>query len=200
MLGPSLACERKHAARKPVRVWAFILTALSALRGDLALAVPLPFEAQTAKPDGTRLELMDHQLIQALAKPQARQLQQLRYVSPALRLRFEHLDDKYTAIFRTAGLEIDSATTAEAASWLRSRPRFSELTLAMGDWARVRLLRHRMGGRQRWMCIMFAIRDADREPWRDALRSQWEQPPIKLDRALLRRLADDAQAMETQPR
>ena len=105
-------------------------------------------------------------------------------------------DAEYAAAFREAGLDIDATDPAEAGKWLAGRSDPVELAGYLDQWTYARIRAKRPDAD--WRRLVAAARAADPDPWRDALRARVAARDAAAA-AELRRLADDEEALATQP-
>ena len=109
-------------------------------------------------------------------------------------------DTAYATAFREFGIDLDKLGPAEVGLRLKERSNSLELVRFLDDWAQVRrdALMDFAEGKPRndsWRRIVAAAKEADPEPWRDALRGQIGQS----DPEPVRRLADDDKTLAAQP-
>ncbi len=180
--------------------WAEALSAAKRAEGLLA-------QGETDAPLRGRVSdlLTQLQREQADAAEKARRLETDRALLAELELvrgsRGDNLDQKrtdaaYTAVFRKAGLDLDTTEPAEAGKWLSARSEPIELTIYLDDWAYVRIKAGR--AEADWRRLVAASRAADPDPWRDALRARMgSKDAIAVSE--FQRLADDEKALDTQP-
>ncbi len=104
-------------------------------------------------------------------------------------------DSEYAAVFRKAGLDLDTTPPEEAGHWLVARTDPIEIAGYLDDWAFVR----RRLGRAEADCrrLVAAARGGDPDPWRDALRAKFGRNDAETVNGF-RRLADDPR-LEDQP-
>ncbi len=106
-------------------------------------------------------------------------------------------DAAYAAAFRRAGLDFKTMGPAEAGRWIAARSEPAELAGYLDDWASVS--RHAtQTGQDDWRRLVAAARAADPDPWRDALRARLGSTE-EVALSELRRLANDASALDAQP-
>ena len=122
-------------------------------------------------------------------------LESVRGNRVAHRRDLKQADVAYAAVFRKAGLDVDTTGADDAGRWLASRTDPIELTGYLDDWAFIR----RASGRSEanWRRLVAAARGGDPDPWRDALRAKFgAQDPDTV--AEIRRMVDDPK-LEDQP-
>jgi serine/threonine-protein kinase len=141
---------------------------------------------RAAEVQAARLEV-DHKL---LAELEAVRGALAEYADP------RRTDHDYADAFRKAGLDLDSVDPDQAGAWIAARSAPLELALFLDDWATVR---QRAGsGEPAWRRLVAAARAADKDPWRDALRTgRGSEGPESL--AALHKLAGNEAALATQP-
>ncbi len=104
-------------------------------------------------------------------------------------------DSEYAAVFRKAGLDLDSTPPEEAGPWLAARTDPIEIAGYLDEWS---LVRRRLGRAEAdWRRLVVAARGGDPDPWRDALRAKFGRNDAEAVE-MLRRLADDPR-LEEQP-
>jgi tetratricopeptide (TPR) repeat protein len=103
-------------------------------------------------------------------------------------LDLKRCDAEYGAVFRNAGIDLDTTGAKEAGMWVASRTDPIELAGYLDDWALVR----RGTGRSvpDWRRLVTAARGGDPDPWRDALRARFGSNDAGAV-AEFHRLADD---------
>ncbi len=107
----------------------------------------------------------------------------------------ERFDRDMGAAFRDYGLDLDRVETKVVAAKLTGRRSTAELVAAIDDWCNVR---RRELGAQSWRRLADVARAVDTDPWRNALRDQFNRPPEETI-AALRAGAADVEAMNRQP-
>ncbi len=107
----------------------------------------------------------------------------------------ERFDREMSAAFRAHGLDLDLAEPKEAAARLAGRPSTPAIVAAIDDWCRARRVDLDV---PTWRRLSEVARAADRDPWRNSLRDQYERSPADAIPALRARAAEVV-AMEKQP-
>jgi tetratricopeptide (TPR) repeat protein len=107
----------------------------------------------------------------------------------------ERFDRDMGAAFREYGLDLDRVETKVAAAKLTGRRSTTALVAAIDEWCSVR---RRELGAQSWRRLADVARAVDTDPWRNAVRDQFNRPPEETIAALRARAAE-VEAMNRQP-
>lgn len=107
----------------------------------------------------------------------------------------QRFDREMAAAFRGHGLDLDQLDPQEAGARLARLPLTPALAAAIDDWCRARRTDLDL---PTWRRLADVARAADPDPWRNALRDQFERPPAEAVPALRARAAE-VLAMEKQP-
>ncbi len=101
-------------------------------------------------------------------------------------------DNDYADAFRAAGIDLASLSPAEVGARIRARPPSIALALAgaLDDWAAIR--RRRRNAAADAALLSEAARASDPDPWRNALRTAFDQPDKEPRRAALEALSKKA--------
>jgi tetratricopeptide (TPR) repeat protein len=95
------------------------------------------------------------------------------------------LDAAYANVFRESGTDVERLGFTESVEQLRDRAISAELALALDDWTG---MRRRRRPTSEWKKLLDLARVIDPDPWRNRLRTAWENN----DRPGLERLAESA--------
>jgi tetratricopeptide (TPR) repeat protein len=107
----------------------------------------------------------------------------------------ERFDRDMGAAFLAYGLDLNRIETKVAAAKLAGCRSTAEVVAAIDDWCSVR---RRELGAQSWRQLADLARAADADPWRNALRDQFDRPPAEAIPALRARAAE-IEALKRQP-
>ncbi len=99
------------------------------------------------------------------------------------------------AAFLAYGLDLDRVETKVAAAKLAATRSTIEVVAAIDDWCNVR---RRELGAQSWRRLREVARAVDADPWRNAIRDQFDRPSAETITSLRARAAE-VEAMNTQP-
>ncbi len=191
--------QARSAGLDDLAPWLAALSAAKQARGLLAGG-----EAAAAVQDRVRTVLAGIEQGEAEAQAKAREARRDRELLDRLAKIREGLsvhrkpaqtDVEYTAAFRDFGIDFGTLDPKEAGKRLASRSAPVELAAFLDDWVQVRLSIPPKQEGTFWRRLNEAVRAADPNPWRDALRAQVRGT----DRNALVRLADDQKALEAQP-
>ncbi len=107
----------------------------------------------------------------------------------------ERFDKEMATAFRAYGLDLDRFEPRAAGAKLAGWRSTTAIVAAIDDWCNVR---RRGLGAPSWRRLVDVARAADNEPWRNALRDQFDRPPAETIGPLRARAAD-VRAMQRQP-
>lgn len=108
----------------------------------------------------------------------------------------DQVAEAYTRAFQKAGMDLETMGPQASANWLRSRSESAELIKSLDAWLSVRLRAGRSEADLQRLVTL--IREADPDPWRDALREMTLSEANNQARRL-QDLADDSEGLESQP-
>ena len=197
VLQPNTSAMKKWARRRSTHSRPSAVIVITAIA--FAIYVDRPAAASLVNPPQNQAQPAERQKTAGRPDGDA-ELKLLADLETAITARADHLDysrcdRELAAAFRGYGLDLDVVDPKTAGARLAGKPGTPEIAAAIDQWCRVRRTRLKV---PTWRRLAEVARAADPDPWRNAIRDQFERTTADALPALRERAAD-AQALEKQP-